>query len=145
MTSTGKDSTFIDYQAPLACNPNYVYRVIAVRNQPLKKDSLWNVVSMSNTSEAKPISKLFMPNAFSPDNNNINEQFGPKGVFIKRYQFTIYNRWGEKLFETFNCLEAWDGTFKGERCMESVYLYRLEALGTDNKHYQLKGTFTLLR
>lgn len=145
MTSTGKDSTFIDYQAPLACNPNYVYRVIAVRNKAQKKDSLWNVVSVSNTSEATPISKLFMPNAFSPDNNNINEQFGPKGVFIKKYQFTVYNRWGEKLFETFNCLEPWDGTFKGERCMESVYLYRLEALGTDNKHYQLKGTFTLLR
>jgi len=100
---------------------------------------------MSNTSEVFPKSKIFMPTAFSPDNNFINEQFGPKGIFIRKYEFEIFSRWGEKLFETNNCLENRDGKYKGEICQEGVYLYILKALGSDNKHYILNGTFTLLK
>lgn len=144
-TNNGFDTSFIDLTAHETCVPDYVYRVLGVRNQPTKTDSSFNVVSLSNSTEAFPESKLFMPNAFSPDNNQINEQFGPKGSYIKRYNYQVYDRWGEKLFETQNCLENWDGQFKGETCIEGVYLYRLEALGSDNKHYILKGTFTLLR
>lgn len=144
-TDNGNDSQFIDKDLPLTCTPEYVYRVIGVRNQPVKLDSNFIVVSMSNTSEVFPKSKIFMPNAFSPDNNAINEQFGPKGIFIRKYEFEVFNRWGEKLFETNNCLENWDGKYKGEVCQEGVYLYLLKALGSDNKHYILNGTFTLLK
>lgn len=144
-TVNNTDTIYVDHTAPISCHPNYVYRVMGVRNQPFKSDSSFYVTSLSNTSDAMPKSTLFMPNAFSPDQNNINELFGPKGQFIKRYDFSIFNRWGEKIFQTNQCLENWDGKFKGETCMEGVYLYVLEALGADNKHYQLKGTFTLLR
>jgi hypothetical protein len=39
----------------------------------------------------------------------------------------------------------WDGTYKNERCQQDAYLYHIEAMGADNKTYNLQGTFTLLR
>ncbi|MBC7426390.1 MAG: gliding motility-associated C-terminal domain-containing protein, partial [Bacteroidia bacterium] len=144
-TKSGSDTTFIDELTETNCRPDYTYRVIAVRAQPAQKDSSFYVLSVSNESSAKVVSKLWVPNAMSPDGNNINERLEVKGVFIKQYHIEIFDRWGEKLFESSNCIGNWDGTYKGEKVQESVYLYHITALGVDNKHYNLKGTFTLFR
>ncbi len=134
---------FIDYKAESSCVPHYVYRVRAVSKWHDDYDTLaW---SLSNTSKVLPPSTLFVPNAFSPDRNDINEQFGAKGTYISRYSIQVYNRWGEMVFESTDCMATWDGTYKGERCPQEVYLYHIEALGADNKSYNLKGTFHLLR
>ncbi len=42
-------------------------------------------------------------------------------------------------------MEKWDGKFKGQICVQEVYLYHLSAMGSDNKKYNIKGTFHLLR
>jgi gliding motility-associated-like protein len=86
-----------------------------------------------------------VPNAFSPDNNGINEKFNPNGQYITNYNIKIFNRWGELLFESSECLEPWDGKFKGEICQQDAYMYVIEAKGNDNKLYNLRGTFHLLR
>lgn len=136
-------NSYIDYSAESGCVPHYIYRVRAISAWHAQYDTL--AISTSNHAQVWPESHLFMPNAFSPDQNNINEKFGPNGQYIIKYHITIYNRWGEKLFESDNCMEAWDGTYKQERCQQDVYMYRIEALGADNKKYNLHGTFTLLR
>ncbi len=137
------ENSFIDMNARQSCSPYYIYRVRAVSYVHAATGNIAS--SLSNEANALPHSTLFVPNAFSPDLNNINENFGPKGQYISRYKFQIYNRWGEKIFETNDCMVPWDGTFKNERCQEGVYLYHIEALGADNKSYNLQGTFTLLR
>ena len=134
---------FIDQQAESTCVPDYIYRVRAVSNWHVVYDTL--ALSYSNEVKVLPRSTLFVPNAFSPDRNGINEVFGGKGQYIARYKIEIYNRWGEKVFESGDCLAGWDGFYKGEQCQQDVYLYHIEALGADNKWYNLKGTFTLLR
>lgn len=136
-------SVFIDMEAESNCQPDYTYRVRAIsKTHTGFNESTW---SLSNEVQVYPHSTLFVPTAFSPDNNGINEYFNPKGSYIKNYHISIYNRWGEKIFDSYECLAPWDGRFKNEVCMEGVYLYTIEAMGADNKTYILKGTFTLLR
>ncbi|MES2617659.1 MAG: PKD domain-containing protein [Bacteroidota bacterium] len=137
------DTQFIHMGAQQNCTPFFRYRVRAISftNSILNHSTF----SLSNEADAFPRSTLFVPNAFSPDKNNINEAFGPQGQYIHQYKFQVYNRWGEKIFETTNCMEAWNGYFKDERCEQDVYLYKIEAMGADKKIYTLKGTFHLLR
>ncbi len=57
----------------------------------------------------------------------------------------IYNRWGEKLYETVNINTGWDGTYLGKMSPSSVYTYKIEIISKENKSTQYSGTFTLLR
>ena len=55
---------------------------------------------------------LYMPNSFTPDKDGMNDKFGPKGIRMEKYEsyeFTIFNRWGEKVFTTDKVSEQWDG------------------------------------
>jgi len=55
---------------------------------------------------------LFIPNTFTPDKDGMNDKFGPKGIRMEKYEsyeFTIFNRWGEKVFTTDKVSEQWDG------------------------------------
>ncbi len=135
-------NSFIDLDASTNCTPSYIYRVTAYSLNHEKMNSIAS--SISNEAQCFPGSKLFMPNAFSPNRNNINETFGPVGQYIVKYDFEIYNRWGEKVYSTNDCMQHWDGKFKGEICPQEVYLYKLKALGADGVHYQLQATFHLL-
>ncbi len=137
------DTQFIHMDAAQNCTPFFRYRVRAISNV----NAILNrsTFSLSNEANAFPHSTLFIPNAFSPDKNDLNEIFGPQGQYITKYKFQIYNRWGEKIFETTNCMEGWNGFYKDERCEQDVYLYSLEAIGADKKSYNLKATFHLFR
>ena len=137
------DTTYTDQNIPLNCTPQYTYRVLAFRNQP--DTGSWHVESVSNHAKVQPVSTLFIPNAFTPNDNGLNETFGPIGTFITDYHFMIYNRWGEKIFETQECMKAWDAVYNEQKVPEGVYLYILYAKGIDGKFYNLKGDVTLLR
>ena len=69
---------------------------------------------------------FYVPNAFSPNNDGLNEVFQPKGTGFVGYELEIYDRWGEKIFATTNFLEAWDGRFKGEMCKSDVYNWKIK-------------------
>jgi len=142
-TLKNTDSTFTDHNIPINCTPQYTYRVMALRNQP--DSGTWHVESISNHAKVLPVSTLFIPNAFTPNKNELNETFGPIGTFINDYQFMIYNRWGEKIFDTQECMKPWDAIYNGQEVPEGVYVYVLYAKGLDGKFYNLKGNVTLLR
>lgn len=69
--------------------------------------------------------KLWVPNAFSPDNNGLNDLFKP--IFdinsFNHYSFQIFDRWGEKLFETSDPNTFWNGYIKGEPGKDDVYIW----------------------
>jgi gliding motility-associated-like protein len=91
---------------------------------------------------------MMFPNAFSPNKNGINDVFRPVGVGINltlEYQLTIYNRWGEKVFETLDPLHGWDGTYGGRQPMEGVYVYKAQVVFLDGSRKIYKGDITLLR
>jgi gliding motility-associated-like protein len=57
----------------------------------------------------------------------------------------VFNRWGQKVFETTDKNIGWDGTFKGDLMNTGVFVYRLEGKDYDGKGYSMKGNVTLIR
>ena len=99
-------------------------------------------------------SNVFLPNAFSPNNDTKNDILFVRCQFlddkkeipvINKMHLGIYNRWGEKVFESFDIDYGWDGTFKGELLPPDVYGYFLEAECIGGKKYFKKGNVSLLK
>ncbi len=89
--------------------------------------------------------RFFVPNAFSPNGDELNDVFVPVGRGVKSYNMVIYNRWGQKVFETDQPGVGWDGTFKGQPCSIDVYTWKIDAKSTRDKTKNLSGTVTLYR
>ena len=87
-----------------------------------------------------------MPNAFTPDNDGLNDCYGIKywGV-IQELEFSIYNRWGERIFFTKNAGQCWDGTYKGKKQDSGVFVYMITAKTNCESKVFRKGTFVLVR
>jgi gliding motility-associated-like protein len=90
---------------------------------------------------------IFVPDAFTPDNAgpNSNNTFQPVILNHKTYQMLVFNRWGEKMYETADLSKGWDGNFLGKPAQQGVYVYRIAVTSQDDKPYEFNGTFTLLR
>jgi gliding motility-associated-like protein len=88
--------------------------------------------------------ELFIPNAFSPDANAINEYF-PEHYLDTIISLQIYNRWGEKLYDEEGTRVGWDGSYKGSIVEQDVYMYIITYKNCFGRYVFLKGTFTLLR
>ena len=88
---------------------------------------------------------IFFPNAFTPNGDGENDVLFLRGNSIKDMRFVIYNRWGEKVFESTNLQSGWDGTFKGEKVCPDVYGYYLEATCTNGEEYYEQGNVTVLK
>lgn len=78
-------------------------------------------------------SRLFFPNAFSPNADGLNDEFGPVGQDILKYHLQIYNRWGERIFETYDVHHTWDGTFKEKESPVGQYLWKCNYIGYKSK------------
>lgn len=88
---------------------------------------------------------VFIPSAFSPDNDGHNDVLMVEGNNITEMTFAIYNRWGQKVFETNDQNQGWDGTFRGSLLTPDVYGYYMQCVCDDGSEAFLKGNITLLR
>ena len=88
---------------------------------------------------------LFVPTAFSPNGDSYNDVECVYGKCIKSMLFSIYDRWGEKVFETNDQTKCWDGTYKGEPLNPAVFVYTLEASLSTGETKSLKGNIGLVR
>ncbi len=88
---------------------------------------------------------VFMPNAFSPDGDGRNDVLRLAGNNIERMRMIIYNRWGQKVFETTTQRLGWDGTFQGKALPPDVYGYYLECECVDGTSMTKRGNVTLLK
>lgn len=89
--------------------------------------------------------EMFVPNAFSPNDDKVNDILYVRGKCLETLKFQIFNRWGQLVFETTDQNQGWDGTFNGELMNTGVFVYRLEGKGYDGKGYSFKGNVTLIR
>lgn len=91
--------------------------------------------------------KIHVPTAFSPNGDNTNETFTPVvvGVRDEDYQFRIYNRWGQLVFETNNPYSGWDGKVSGKPAVTDVYVWVVEGTFVTDERFVKKGSMTLLR
>jgi gliding motility-associated-like protein len=88
---------------------------------------------------------IFIPSAFSPNNDGQNDVLYVRGKGIKELNFIIYDRWGEKVFETTDKTIGWDGTYKGKNLSTAVFTYYVKATYYDGNEIENKGNITLVR
>ncbi len=89
--------------------------------------------------------EIFIPNAFTPNADGRNDVLYVRGNTIRELLLRVYDRWGEKVFETHVPGIGWDGTFKGKPVMPGVYDYYLDATCFDNEKFFKKGNVTVIR
>jgi gliding motility-associated-like protein len=88
---------------------------------------------------------VFVPNAFSPNQDGQNDKLYVRGPFIESFVFRVYDRWGELVWETTNLSDGWDGTFRGKLLDPDVYDYYLQATCVGGLENIIKGNVTLIR
>ncbi len=94
----------------------------------------------------KPPAHIYFPNAFTPDGDGINEMFGPLGHYIEEFEMTIFDRWGEQIFNTKEYGVNWDGKVNGgDEAMTGVYVYTYRVVGLLFPATDGIGHVTLLR
>lgn len=89
--------------------------------------------------------ELYFPNAFSPNGDLHNDVLYVRGNCIKALDLQIYNRWGEKVFQTTDPAYGWDGTWRGVPCETAVFTYTLNAILLDGTEISKKGNVSLVK
>jgi gliding motility-associated-like protein len=97
----------------------------------------------SNTITIQVYDKIFIPNAFAPDGKN-NIFRIPPSITFNLENFSIYDRWGNKIFTTSDINQGWDGTIQGQDAGVGTYVYIISGSDVHGKVFE-KGTVTLIR
>lgn len=88
---------------------------------------------------------VFIPTAFSPNNDGVNDVLNMIDKSIKSYSLKIFDRWGELVFETNDINNSWNGTYKGQPCAVDNYSYIANGIKANNDTFFLKGIISLIR
>ncbi len=94
---------------------------------------------------------IYVPNAFTPNGDGLNDIFQPKGFGVVKYELNIFDRWGEKVFSTKDFEQGWDGTMQSKKDVKygilenGVYSWLIEATSVFGKSHELKGHVTLMK
>lgn len=96
-----------------------------------------------NVTEEGPT--LYVPNAFTPNGDSINDIFWIGATNIKEFHIIIFDRWGLKLFESADILVSWDGKVNSKEVPDGCYFYLINAKGNDNVEIKKQGTVTLFK
>jgi len=95
---------------------------------------------------------FYVPNAFSPNNDGVNDQFLPKGVYVdeERYNMLIFNRWGETIFETQDVNQGWDGNvnstgIESTEVSSDTYIYIIKLYDVNGDYHEYMGEIILVR
>ena len=132
-----KDPTFRYDQ-----NTEYTVRIEAGNGCPIVDTIM--VVMRPGTQTC--VSDIFVPKAWSPNNDRHNDNLYPLAVCIKELKyFRVFNRWGQLVFETNIPGYGWDGIFHGQPQVMDTYTWTLEAIGEDGKYYKKAGNSVLIR
>ena len=97
-----------------------------------------------DTISIKPATLI--PNAFSPNNDGVNDEFGIafSNENISDFHIVVYNRWGNEVFRSSDINEKWNGTYKNEECEIGLYVYFV-SFNIDGIKEQYKGNVTMIR
>ncbi len=88
-------------------------------------------------------SSLFIPNSFTPNGDGINAIFEPGGIEIAYYHMVIFNRWGEKIYESEN--QGWDGKVNSKLSPQGMYPYKLKVRDSEGEEKDYSGAVYLLK
>jgi gliding motility-associated-like protein len=101
--------------------------------------------TISYTIIIDPIFIIYIPDAFTPNGDNINDAFGPSVYGIKEFEMKIYDRWGQIIYHTTEKDKPWDGTINNNETQAGVYTYSIVATDLKEKPHKYVGAFILIR
>ncbi|MFM9008177.1 MAG: gliding motility-associated C-terminal domain-containing protein [Bacteroidota bacterium] len=109
------------------------YRVIAYKNgQP-------QITSVSNEVIVIPAMSIYVPNAFTPNGDGMNDTWGVVGEAIEEFDLQVFNRWGQLVYETSNPNAHWDGTHMGNQVPMGTYVYKVTAMTSKGGRQSKEG------
>jgi len=82
---------------------------------------------------------VYIPNAFSPNDDGLNDILKPVGIGINSIDFYVYSRWGEMIYHGTSVEEGWDGTKQGHKVPTGVYSWVVQYKDLDGEQFKLKG------
>lgn len=129
--------TYVDISIPLGLS-EVCYRITY-------EDACGNISAPSEDVCLALGSSLGIPNAFSPNNDGINDVFKVKDANYLSFTLEIFNRWGNLVFKTTNPSTGWDGYFEGRPAPTGSYTYRVSFQGTDKVPFTRAGSVLLIR
>lgn len=134
-------------------NPNIPTPVLTVG--PIGSDVLYQVIASTAAGckgegyvRVKVYNgpELYVPSAFSPNGDGLNETFYPFPVGIKSINyFKVFNRWGQLLFSSTTLFKGWDGKLQGVEQPSGVYVFMAQGIDKNGKVLTRQGTVTLIR
>jgi gliding motility-associated-like protein len=102
------------YQAP----GTYLISEVVTTNKNCKDTAF-------HTVKILPEFRFWIPNTFTPNGDRLNDVFMPKSIGLLKYEFRIFDKWGQKIFETEDAAKGWDGTYQGRDCQQDVYVWKI--------------------
>jgi gliding motility-associated-like protein len=128
-----------DTIAPLS--PGWYVVTVTDSNNCIVSDS---VRIYASTEDCFP-PHIYVPNIFSPNGDGNNDILYAYGHGIETLSLIIYNRWGEKVFETTDILIGWDGTYNGNKLDPAVFVYYLKAELSNGEIINQSGNISLVK
>ena len=146
-TNTIWDWHFGDGDSASTQNPVHIYS--APGSYPVTLLSFVGTLSCKTISQlmvdVPPFSQLYIPNAFSPNDDGRDDMYYVFGKCIAEMTFKVFDRWGEKVFETSDPAVGWDGRYKGQMENAGVFMYEFNGTLTTGEKINRKGNITLMR
>ncbi len=117
--------------------------IVEVRdaNGCAKKDTVWVYLEATPCEQ----SNIYIPNAFSPNSDGKNDVLYVRANNVTQIYFAVYDRWGQKMFETNDINKGWDGNFKGKKIDPAVFGWYAKGECSGGNKFELKGNVTLIR
>jgi gliding motility-associated-like protein len=132
----------------LSTPPPHTYADTGTYSIKLIVSTQYNCVDItSQTVIIEPDFTFYIPNAFSPNGDGVNDTFMGQVIFIKEFKMSIFDRWGNLIFTTDDVNTPWDGKVNhgGDIAQRDVYVYNIVLTDLKNKKHSYKGTVTLVR
>jgi gliding motility-associated-like protein len=128
-------------------SPAHTYPAIGTYNARLVTTSYGGCTdTTSQTVEVTPEFTLYIPNAFTPNGDGLNDNFLAYGNEIQNFKMEMFDRWGELIFTSTDINAGWDGTVQGHSqiAQEGVYVYKISVTDFRGKQHHFTGHVTLL-
>ena len=127
-------------------NSNWFYRESGIYPVALVVSNAWGCAdSIVKNIKVEADFHIYVPNAFTPNDDDLNEIFLPVGRGIKNYHLSVFNRWGILLFESSELQTGWDGSFRGEACKMDTYEWKINISSEGGETKEMKGHVNLMR
>jgi gliding motility-associated-like protein len=142
------DGTGLPYLDDTVRDPNHIYQDTGwFCPQLIVENNKGCVDTTTQCLYIDPIFTLYIPSAFTPNGDGVDDTFEPKGVYVKNFEMYIFDRWGEELYHTTNIYQGWDGTVHGGTriSQEDSYVYKITATDWWDIRHSYIGEFTLIK